>query len=250
MIDRTDRDGVAVLQLAHGKANTLDTELSRALKLALDQAVDADAVVLTGTGSIFSAGVDLKRLVEGGVDYVRSFLPALSACFDRLFRFPRPVVAAVNGHAIAGGCVLAAACDRKLMAAGDGRIGVPELLVGVPFPAIALETVRLAVPPEHLQAVVYGGKAYRPDEARTVGLVDEVVAADRMLATAIDAASTYARIPPQAFALTKRQIRSVATDAVARARERDDEIAAYWQSEGGLETVRRYVERTLDKGRV
>src|SRR5439155_1274578 len=99
-------------------------------------------LVLVGTGSAFSAGVDLFRILDGGDDYVARFIPALSGAFDDLFAYRRPVVAAVNGHAIAGGCVIAACADYRLMAEGRGRIGVPEQLVGVAFPAIALAAPR------------------------------------------------------------------------------------------------------------
>src|SRR4051794_27587744 len=155
MIERTSDDGILTLRLAHGKASALDVELLDALLRELDGAAEqARALLLTGTGSIFSAGVDLFRLTRDGSDYVRRFLPLLSRCLRALFAFPRPVVAAVNGHAIAGGCILALASDIRLMAEGGGRIGVPELLVGVPFPAAALEIVRFAVPPDKVQSLV------------------------------------------------------------------------------------------------
>ena len=74
--------------------------------------------MLTGSGSIFSAGVDLRRLLAEGEDYLRRFVPLIGEGFQRLFAFPRPVVAALNGHAIAGGCIVACACDRRIAAAG------------------------------------------------------------------------------------------------------------------------------------
>src|SRR5215468_11136285 len=133
MIERSERDGILTLRLAHGKASALDVELLDALLRELEGAAeDVRALILTGTGSIFSAGVDLFRLVREGADYVRLFLPLLCRFLRTLFTFPRPVVAAANGHAIAGGCILVLAADVRLMAEGAGRVGVPELLVGVP----------------------------------------------------------------------------------------------------------------------
>src|SRR5437764_1322739 len=166
MIARSQHEGVLTLRLAHGKASALDVELLDALLRELDGAADdVRAVILTGTGPIFSAGVELFRLTREGPDYVRRFLPLLSAFLRTLFVFPRPVVAAVNGHAIAGGCVIALACDARLMAEGVGRIGLPELLVGVPFPTAALEVVRLAVPRERVQSLVYGGQTLSARDA-------------------------------------------------------------------------------------
>src|SRR5215467_13967418 len=175
MIERTLHEGVLTLRLAHGKASAIDVELLDALLRELNGiADDVRALILTGTGSIFSAGVDLFRLTQEGKDYVLRFLPLLSRFVRRLFTFPRPVVAAVNGHAIAGGCVIVLACDVRLMAQGAGKIGVPELLVGVPFPAAALEIVRFAVPQDKVQSLLYTGRTLSAGDALAAGLVDEV----------------------------------------------------------------------------
>ena len=139
MIAVEDHGDIAVVTLAHGKANTLDIEFCEAIAARFDdlRTAPAKAVVLTGQGRMFSAGVDLLRLSEGGAAYVRRFLPALHRLYSAVFFFPKPVVAAVNGHAIAGGCVLECCADRRIAARDGGRIGVTELLVGVPFPPLA-----------------------------------------------------------------------------------------------------------------
>src|SRR5215208_1364421 len=115
MIDIAHRGRVAVMTLAHGKANALDSELCTDIVGRFEELKPstAQAVVLTGTAKIFSAGVDLKRAVEGGAAYLRDFLPVLSRAFATVFFYPKPVVAAVNGHAIAGGCVLACAAGFR-----------------------------------------------------------------------------------------------------------------------------------------
>src|SRR5204863_2301421 len=115
-------------------ANVMNLEFCAALTSRFGEAqASSRAVVLTGSGNIFSAGVDLLRLVDGGAEYIRTFLPALNAMFAAVFGCEKPVLAAINGHAIAGGCVLAGAADRRLMRRDAGLIGVTELLVGVPF---------------------------------------------------------------------------------------------------------------------
>ena len=103
MIELTEQGGVAVLRLGHGKVNAMSLEFCEALTARFAAVSSARAVVLTGTGHIFSAGVDLLRLTEGGAPYVRKFLPALRTMLATVFSHPAPVVAAINGHALAGG---------------------------------------------------------------------------------------------------------------------------------------------------
>ncbi len=203
-------------------------------------------MLLTGTGSIFSAGVDLFRVLAGGEEYLAGFLPALARALSTLFTFPRPVVAALNGHAIAGGCILACACDFKVMATGRGRIGVPELRVGVPFPAIALEILRFAVPRQHLQGLTYTGRTFTPEEALERGLVDELVAPEGLRARALAAARELAAVPAATFELTKRQLRDPAVARVAALGERiDAEVAAAWSRPETHRVIRDYLDRTL-----
>lgn len=125
-----------VLRLEHGKVNAFDLDLVRALAHHLQELGAAQALVLTGTDRIFSAGVDLARLLENDLDYTRAFVTELDALVQTLFELPMPVIAALTGHTIAGGCLLAAACDYRIM--GQGRIGVTESLVGLPIPRPAL----------------------------------------------------------------------------------------------------------------
>src|SRR5712691_4929714 len=165
MLERDFGDDILTLRLAHGKASALDLELCEELRNELESvatAGQARAVILTGTGSIFSAGVDLPRMINAGGDYVKRFVEALDSMLRALFLFPRPAVAAVNGHAIAGGAIMAFACDYRIMS--SGRIGVPEALVGVPFPPLALEIVRFGIPLQHLQPMIYLAKTIEVDD--------------------------------------------------------------------------------------
>jgi enoyl-CoA hydratase len=248
MIERSQHDGILTLRLAYGKASALDVELLDVLQHELDGvAEDVRALILTGTGSIFSAGVDLFRLTQGGPDYARRFLPQLSRFVSSLFDFPRPVVAAANGHAIAGGCVMVLAADARLMAAGGGRIGLPELLVGVPFPAAALEIVRFAVPWDNLQSLVYTGRTLLPKEALAAGIVDEVVPAEDLLTRAQEVARQLALIPPQTYRITKQSLRSEALERIERAGEQDQAVLEVWSAAETHAHVREYLRRTLRK---
>lgn len=250
MVAREDRGGVAVLRLAHGRANALDPEVLGALANAVTAAAAADAVVLTGSGGMFSAGVDLKRLAAGGPDYPGTLISALADCFARLFFHPRPVVAAINGHAIAGGCVIACAADRRLAARGGGRFGVTELLVGVPFPALALEIMRGIVPPRLFAEAVYGGRTWPLEEAANHGLIDVIVDAPALLDAAVAEAQRLAGIPAETFALTKAQARQPTRDFLAlHAARIDREVQRCWSAPEAQAAIRRYVEQTLTRPR-
>ena len=250
MIHREDHDGIAVLRIEHGKVNTLDLELCNALVEAFEDANEARAVVLTGTGKIFSAGVDLFRVLEGGTSYIDAFVPAMCCAFERIFVHPAPVVAAANGHAIAGGCLLVAASDQRLMVQGSARIGIPELQVGVPFPPIALEIMRFATPSQHFQTIVCRAETYEPAAALGLGLLDEVVDPDKLLDRALARAERLASIHRESFAITKREIRR---PALVRIRTLEQTVAREvherWLEPGTLERIRDYLDRTIPKNR-
>src|ERR1700719_1529381 len=134
MLQRDNADGILTLRLAHGKASALDLELCSALQREFEEAAesrDVRAMVITGTGSIFSAGVDLPRLVSAGRKYVQDFVESLDSMLRAIFLFPKPAVAAMNGHAIAGGAIIGFACDYRLMS--GRRICVPEGVGGGPL---------------------------------------------------------------------------------------------------------------------
>jgi len=250
MIDINASGNVAIVTIDHGKANALDIELCDALSACFTDLARADtkAVVLTGKGKMFSAGVDLKRLAAGGAPYVRKFLPALHGLYDSVFFHPKPVIAAVNGHAIAGGAVLACCADRRIMARASGRIGVTEILVGVPFPTLAFEIVRCAVPPRYLPEFTLTGATYDSEEAMRRGWVDEVAEPDELLEDAVAVAQELAMLSPAAFTQTKMQIRQPVSERLASSGEATDSaVADIWAAPATLAYIRNYVARTLGK---
>jgi enoyl-CoA hydratase/carnithine racemase len=249
MLNVSRRGDVAVLQMANGKANAMSLEFCDSFAQHVEEfrASNATALVITGQGRIFSAGVDLLRLSAGGAAYAREFLPALNAMFMSVFACDKPTVAAINGHAIAGGCVLACATDKRLMVRDGGRIGATELLVGVPFPMLAMEILRRAIAAHRLEAAILAGATYTPEEAAALGFVDEVVSEDLLLDRAVAAAEVLAAVSPAAFALTKRQTRAPAFERVERGGAVDAEVIERWCADATLARVRDYVARTLKK---
>jgi enoyl-CoA hydratase len=238
MLITEDRVDVAVLRIEHGRVGALDVELLN----ALTEAVTASdrALVITGSGSSFSAGVDLRRILDGGRPYTEELLAALSRTYRAVFDHPRPTVAAVNGHAIAGGCVLALACDVRLMS--GGRIGLAELAVGVPFPTAALEIVRHALGRDADRAVLRA-ETVGPDDAVSLGMVHERCEPDELLPRALALATELAARSPEAYRLAKSRLHRPADDAIeATTAEDDDVVLAGWTSED----TRRRIEAALE----
>ncbi len=250
MIDVMEEGDIAVVEMHHGKATALDIAFCDALTLRFQRLRESSsrAVVLTGQGRMFSAGVDLPQMVEAGVPYIREFLPALHRLYDAIFNFPKPVVAAINGHAIAGGCILACCADHRLMAKDGGRMGVTEILVGVPFPPLAFEVMRSVTAPQYLAEAILTGVTVTTDEAMTRGWVNELVAREDILPRAVAAAEKLAAVSPAAFAMGKRQLHQPATERMAASGVAlEAEVTEIWVADATLARMRDFVARTLKK---
>ncbi len=248
MIRIEDRGPLRFVTLDHGPVNALDLELCTALTTAVEEAEDPSVrgLLLRAEGRAFSAGVDLLRVLDEGEPYIRAFLPALTKMLVRLFALEKPVVAALGGHAIAGGCLVALCADRRVMAEGRGKVGVPELKVGVPFPLIALELLRFSLRPEVLGEMIGDGALVGPEKARELGLVHEVISADEVENRAIEVLEGLASLPPAAHALTKWALRRTALDGWRRATAEVDEVVlGQWCDPEALGRIRRYVDTTL-----
>jgi enoyl-CoA hydratase len=250
MIEFEDRGTVTVLRMARGKGNALNAELATALADALGRLErgPARAGVLTGQGNVFSAGVDLIALTEGGPDYVRRFVSQSLGVFERAATFPKPLVAAVNGHAIAGGAILTFACDQRLIARGKARVGLTEVLVGVPFPAWALEIARYTTPREHFSTLALTGRTWGPEESLARGLVDEVVDPEKLLDRACEVAAELGAISPPVFTATKLAVRRPMLEAAReQAAKTDVAVLQHWLSPETLRQVAKFAEQAIKR---
>jgi enoyl-CoA hydratase len=245
------RGALALLRMDDGKANTFDLDLLRDLGEAFEEArrQDAGALVLTGGGRIFSAGVDLHQVLAGGRGYLAEFLPVLKRTLEAIFSYPLPVVAALNGHALAGGCILALACDHRVAAEGPARLGIPELRAGVPFISIGLEIARSALSEQVLRDLVYTGRSLGLEEALRLGVVDVVVPADDLLERAFETAGRLAAIPTTSFGIVKRQLRLPILDRCARLEDADKGVLDAWAAPEVHVAVHSYLEATLGRFR-
>jgi enoyl-CoA hydratase/carnithine racemase len=242
MIDIRDAGRVRVLTLSSGKVNALDVELLTELTDTVHAAerTEVGALVITGAGRVFSAGVDLRRVLAGGRAYTDRLVPALSAAFTALFAFPGPTVAAINGAAVAGGCVLACACDRRLISS-EAAIGASELRVGVPFPIAALEVLRHACG-DQAEDVILEGRLHQGTDALARRLAHRLVDGD-VLRPAIDLALDLASISADIYVKTKGQLRGPALDRIRAGAPADEDVRAAWGSKGVAEAVAAQLDR-------
>ena len=200
------KDDFAILEFNRPKGHALNTQMVTDLRQAFEGFTDSDAirgVILTGTGTIFCAGIDVVELF----DYDKAEFEAFWQAFDQLLKdmvaFPKPLVAAVNGHAPAGGCVLAMCCDYRVMADGKGRIGLNEIAVGIVIPAPIVELARQVVGDARSAEMIYHAALLLPEEAAAFGLVQAVVPYEDLLAAAESKLRAWLDLPQAPWRETK-----------------------------------------------
>jgi enoyl-CoA hydratase len=223
-IDQHD-GGVRVLTLDRPPANAENETLLLDLGRALDEARADDAVravVVTGAGRFFSAGFDLAAPRREG-DAVRRIGELFRTTHLALLGLPKPTVAMVNGHAVAGGLVLALACDYRLALDGDYRIGLNELAVGAAYPRVAFEIVRLRLAHARAAELLLGAALYPAREAVRLGIADELLPADRLEATVLRRAARLGAFPREAYAHTKAEL---VAEAITRVQAESPDEAA------------------------
>lgn len=240
----TVADGVVRLQLDRPPANALDAPLLAELAAALDAAVagGARALILTGRPGMFSGGLDVPALLPLPRPAIREFWELFFGVTRALAASPVPVIAAVSGHAPAGGAILALHCDFRLAAAGRFRMGLNEVQVGLPVPPSILAALAAIVGPRVARRLAVRGELVPMDEALALGLVDELVAPDALDAAAVERARELTALPPLAMNTTRRNVKADLLRLLAG--PGDAALATDWWF--GAETqagMRRLVER-------
>lgn len=236
---------VAVLTLASDKVNALDVETFEEIGSFLERSEHDAAVaalVVTGQGKVFSAGLNVRELLGNEPDYSDRLLGALEGALTRLFCFPKPTVAAINGAAIAGGCLLACACDVRVIAEA-ARIGVTEVQVGVAFPVLAVELLRHACGAMS-ERLMLGAQLSTAEEACATGMVHRQVPAGELMAVAVAQAERLASGDRRAYALAKEASRRPVLRALDSedARRVDRAAREHWQSEETRASLGRLLE--------
>lgn len=210
--------------------NALETSFGRDLTSVLEQeARAARAIVLTGAGRAFSAGVDTKAAATLDRAGQRAGVEAVNRLVALLFGLELPVVAAVNGHALGGGLVLPLACDVVIATRAECKLGLTEVVAGVPFPAAPLAVCRYRLSPPVYNNLCLTGRVIGPAEALALGVVDELAEPAQLVPRACEVAATLAGYP--AYARVKDQVRAAARAQMAQ-EVAEDPLLTGWLSGG------------------
>jgi enoyl-CoA hydratase len=238
--DIEEVSGCAVVRMNSNKVNVQNDRFFADLHEAFDRLEREFGdlpVVLTGQGDVFSAGIDFQYSFDifgsGDLDKIRQWYRAYRETNLRIFQYPRPTVAAVNGHAIAGGLITALDCDFRIAARKSARFGLNEVPIGIPMPAAYVEIIKYALGDQVGALTTLRGKLYEFEDAERLGFFHEVVEPDQLLDTAI----SYARcITPDcntAYAMSKKALQdSVMRQINERTVALDDQLPVGMSDEG------------------
>ncbi|MBV8199583.1 MAG: enoyl-CoA hydratase/isomerase family protein [Acidobacteria bacterium] len=285
MIETIDHGAVRELRMAHPPANALSPRLIVALSAALAQAAGAASaapaidsaagspagrgeqpavagpaaasaaggggrpagLVLSGAPGMFSAGLDVPYLLTLDREGIRGLWSAFYALLRGLAASPLPVVAAITGHSPAGGAVLALYCDLRVMAAGEFRIGLNEVRVGLPVPPVIVAAMRRLVGPRLAERMCVSGALVPPQEALQIGLVDEVAPPEQVVERAVARAAELAALPRAAMTETRRLARADLVALFAAADAEMESLLDSWFSAEAQATMHALVERLARK---
>jgi enoyl-CoA hydratase/carnithine racemase len=231
LVEVADRDGIAVVTMNRPKANALSPELVSRLSEAITAASGARALLLaSAVPGMFSAGWDLPYLIERDRREMETFVTAYCALVRQVFVFGPPVVAALPGHAIAGGLILAMAADERIAVEGKARFGLSEVILGVSVPACLMEPFRHGLGPRWMERLAATGENVTVERALSIGLVDAVVAPERLPDAALERARALAALSPRAYAAIKQRSRAAAVARFDEALDHDP-FLDFWFAE-------------------
>lgn len=229
------QDAVVTVALSRGKVNAIGEDLVDDL-IREFAAIEADptarAVVLTGSGNFFCFGFDIPHFLDYPPDRFTNFVLKFSRFYIDCFTFPKPVIGALNGHATAGGCVLATACDHRIMASGKAKIALNEIAFGssVFYGISAMLAYCVGLPAA--QKILFSGDMYSAEEALAMGLVDKVTEPEKVLEEAQALAASYAAKNIEAFRVTKDTLKgNIGRDIRANDPDSIREFVKVWYSE-------------------
>lgn len=250
-----EKQGVVVVKMASSKLNIMNeaffTDLSNAFDLIESQHRDKP-VVLTSVGNVFSAGIDLSHCLpifeSGDKKAIQRWYDRFRSSMLRVFEFEAPLIGAVNGHAIAGGLILALCCDMRFSVSADAKFGLNEITVGFPLPGAFAEIVKYAVGSRRAEEMIFRGVLYDPEEALKLGVFHDVTSSDRLMDMAVSYASEFGDDNIYAYSVAKKAMRSAAFHKIQEASESlDRDIADKLASEKTVSSLKRVLRSLKER---
>lgn len=249
MIEIIQHGSVREIRMNRPPANALNPELIAALREAVEKAPGdgVRALVLSGTPGRFSGGLDVPFLMQLEREAIAATWQDLYRLMGALATSPIPIAAAITGHSPAGGAVLGIFCDTRFMVEGDFKIGLNEVQVGIPLPPIIFRAFRRLLGPRQAERLAVSGTLIVGSDARAIGLVDELVPADRVVERAIEWCNGLLALPPQAMSITRQTSRADLAEMFGETEEELAGLVDMWFSEETQRVLKMVVERLTKK---
>lgn len=232
----------AILTLSRGKVNALNEPLVEELTQyfrELENDRQVRSIILTGSGKFFSFGFDIPEFFDRSRESFAVFLRKFTSLYTYIFLFPKPVIAALNGHTIAGGCMLAIACDYRIMAVGKAKISLNEVEFGSSVFAGSVEILKYCVGQRNAELILGSGAMHPAEEAHHLGLVDQVASEEDLMGEAGSIARDFAQKDSVAFSSIKGLLRRPVAEHFAEREERSiQEFVDIWYSESTREQLK------------
>lgn len=234
LVEISTNENIAIISMNRGKVNAINREMVDAIGNAF-RAVETDeninGVVFTGSGKFFSFGFDIPELFPQSSEEFTQFLTAFAELYSYLFLFPKPIVAALNGHTVAGGCMLATMCDYRIVIGGKAKLSLNEIALGASVFAGSVEMLKTVVGHRNAEIIMLGGKMYSVGEAKKLGLVDEIVEEDDLSKAALSKAQELGANRNVAYASIKKLFRKqIVDDFAKREKAGIEEFVKLWYS--------------------
>ncbi len=234
-IDITIDAGIAMVTLNRGKVNAFNENMVEQIRSCFEDLVNdgaARTIIITGTGKFFSFGFDIPEFLSYPKDSFRRYLMKFTDLYTYLFTYPKPIIAALNGHTIAGGAMLALACDYRIMAAGKAKISLNEITFGSSVFAGSVEMLKYRVGDKNAQKIFFSGAMYSAEEALSLGLIDKISSESALLKDAKAAAIDFGKRDSAAFSSIKKLLRDPIAKVMAASEKKSiDEFVKIWYSE-------------------
>ena len=238
-------EGLATMRMSRAHGNAINGDLVDALSSACEEAEsnpEIRGVLFRGEGKLFCPGLDLQELIELDRPEMEDFLDRFSDCLLNLYTFPKPMVAAIHSHAVAGGCVLTLTADWRVLRE-NALVGLAEVRVGVPFPFGVAMILRESVPSTKIEEVALFGRNYTNQDALAAGLVHEVTPAETFDSQCRQRLEEFTSKDLRAFSVTKRYLRSATVERIhVHDKALAPEFLDAWFSPTTQDRLRRLVE--------